>query len=493
MSQENARKYLGMMRNNSMLLERLVNLLLEIAQSNTNQLILKTRPVEVISVIKECVFSFYPQAQSKNLSLSFFSPEETFFLYVDYDKFEIILNNLISNAIKFTNSEGRINIVAEKSAKKIKNEDSVLDCFEIRISDTGIGIPIDETDSIFNYSFRSDKIKNTVSGKGIGLAFTKELIELHHGKINVESILNKGSTFFVLLPAGKKHLVDSEIESEYLTLPEVHQNIISTSTDVSRPVTKNPAKSIILIVEDNAEMRFYLQTILCKKYQVITANNGNEGWEKVLKIMPGLIVSDIVMPDTNGINLCNKIKNDLRTNHIPVILLTAKAGMDNKIAGYESGADDYIIKPFKAEELIIRIRNILIQRKKLQEHFRHNLIMEPEQENLKSADELFIEKAKKIVERNISDYNFSVNQFALEMDFSRFHLNRKIQALCGLSTSRFVLDIKLRKAAQLLNSKKDNVSQIALYVGFDNFSYFSRCFKEKFGCSPSKYNKNTPD
>lgn len=489
-SQENARKYLYIMRNNAQLLHRLVNQLLQMADIDTGRLALKTRPVEIISHLKDSVFSFTPQAHNKNITISFSSKQESLFLYLDYDKFEIIMNNLILNAIKFTPPGGSIDLNANRISNCLTINNNNVDCLNIEVSDTGIGIEPNQLEHIFDRFYQVNQEKSAPpEGLGIGLAFCRELVELHYGQIKVESLPGKGSIFTLSLPIGKAHLKEEEIEAEYIKMTEPQPESILSEQSKSISIKTRQDKPHILIVEDNEEMRFYMRSILEKNYHISEANGGRHAWEMALKFVPDLIVSDIMMSDMDGISLCIKVKNDKRLNHIPVILLTARASKDDKILGFDSGADDYVTKPFHAEEVLARIKNMLNQRKKLQEHIRHNLLIEPSAINETSDDERFIDKARKIMEEHLSDTEFSVDKFASEMAFCRFHLNRKFQAIVGLSSSRFMRDVRLRKAAQLIIAQKGNISQIALEVGFENFAYFARCFKNKFGCTPSQYHE----
>ena len=495
LSKENARKHLATIQNNAQLLSRLVNQLLEMADMDTGQLAMRTRPVETISLLKNIVFSFTPHAHNRNLSISFESELETLFLYLDFDKFEIIINNLIYNAITYTPPGGTIKVTAQRKSQTLKIKDKMLDCLDIEVVDTGIGIDTEELKHIFDRFYQVEKESSgDNNSKGIGLSIVKELVELHSGEIKVQSTKGDGTTFNVFFPIGKSHLREEEIVAEYIELTEEQSQFQLAYSEKENSHTRKKEKPDdrpqILLVEDNEEMRFYLRSVLTEFYDVSEAFDGQSGWDIALESVPDIVISDIMMPNIDGMELCQRIKNDTRLNHIPVILLTARAAQDDKIIGLNCGADDYIAKPFNTGELLARVRNILKQRITLQEYFRRDLLVEPREEKIASADEKFIVKARRIVEKNIAKSDYSIEDFASNMALSRFYLNRKMQTIAGMSCSQFIRDIRLRKAAQLITSQKGSISQIALDVGFENFSYFTRCFKEKFQCVPTDYNKN---
>ena len=327
---------------------------------------------------------------------------------------------------------------------------------------------------------------------------------MHHGQILVESDPDsyredKGTTFMVFLPLGKEHLKEEEIADtkgisniEYRTPNfeliedvELMENVIGMESKYLKP----EAKPIILIVEDNADLRIYIRSYLDPIYHVIEAEDGQKGFKRAIEHVPDLILSDVMMPKMDGFELCAKLKTDERTSHIPVILLTARASTESKLEGLETGADDFITKPFNPEELLVRIKNLIRQRNKLKERFRQEIRPEkqlPEPEPI-SMDQQFIRKAKKEVEDNLLKTDFNVEDFARNMALSRVQLHRKLKALVDQSATGFIRAIRLNKAAELLIIKSGTISEIAFDVGFNTLPYFTKCFQEYFGVTPSEY------
>jgi DNA-binding response OmpR family regulator len=336
-------------------------------------------------------------------------------------------------------------------------------------------------------------------GTGIGLSLTKELVELHKGKIEVESEAGKGTTVIISIPLGKEHLKPEEICEPSLSqtlskgegFPE--EIIFPEKTKTGKPdfgLITETDKPFLLIVEDNSDVRNYIKNNLDKDYRILEAIDGEDGWNKSIDPAFGgadLIVSDVMMPKMDGFKLCDKLKSDERTSHIPVILLTAKASSDDKIEGFETGADDYIMKPFEPEELKARIKNLIEQRKRIHEHIRKLGIIELEQSNITSIDKKFLQKVFDIINKNMSDTTFGLESFAELLSISRSVLHRKITSLTGESPGELIRRIRLKKASQLIEQKFGNISEISLEVGFSNPSQFARSFQKQFGVSPSIY------
>ena len=335
-------------------------------------------------------------------------------------------------------------------------------------------------------------------GTGIGLALTKELVELHKGKIEVESEYGKGTTFKVLIPLGKDHLKPEEIveknlpEETEITVEETEliTEIKSGKEKTDIDVLLETGKPLLLIVEDNSDVRKYIISHLEDDYRIQDAVDGVDGLQEALKHIPDLIISDIMMPKMDGFELCEKLKTDERTSHIPIILLTAKATDKDKTEGYETGADDYIMKPFDAVVLKVRIKNLIEQRRKLREHFKNEGLIQLEDKEITSVDKKFLQKAIEIINKNLSDTSFNVEMFAEELSMSRRNLDRKIIALTGESPSDIIKRVRLIRASKFLTQKFGNISEIALEVGFSNPAYFSKCFREQFGLTPSEYETN---
>ena len=378
--------------------------------------------------------------------------------------------------------------------------------FGISISDTGPGIHPENLPHIFDRFYQADdSYTKDGKGTGIGLALTKELVELHHGRIEAESEVGIGTTFRVYLPLGSDHLKSDEIETSRHSTVSSRQSTIDKPYSPYIPYTPyNPVRTedekmdtpLILIVEDNADLRLYIRGYLDPTYHIIEAEDGQQGLESAIANVPDLVISDVMMPKMDGFELTQKLKTDERTSHIPVILLTAKAGMENKLEGLETGADDFITKPFEPQELLIRIKNLIVQRKKLSKQ----LLRKTEGENLfpflqisdsslSEMDKKYLKRAIQVVGNHLSDQNLDVNIFCEEMVLSQMQVYRKFKALFNYSTNEFIRMVRLHKAAEMLVKKTGNIGEIAYDVGFSNPSYFSKCFKKQFGMHPSEYSK----
>jgi DNA-binding response OmpR family regulator len=349
-------------------------------------------------------------------------------------------------------------------------------------------------DKIFERFYQVDDAENIEIGTGIGLSLTKELVELHGGKISVDSVAQEdvlgqeesGTKFVILLP-----LVEQQAE-----YPRPEKDV-GEENDLNSPVEYAPGedglpfgaskKKVILIVEDNKDLRLFVHNELAPCYHVIEASDGLEGKQKAIELVPDLILCDVMMPGMDGIELMQVLKKEQSTNHIPVILLTAKSSEEYKIKGLGSGADDYITKPFNMDVLVKKMENILQIRSELKEKFSREVTLQPTNVKLESLDEKFLEKAMKIVEKNMEDPEFSVDEFSRAIGISRMQLYRKLEALTGQTVKEFIKSIRLKRAAQLLVQKQLTVSEIAYHVGFSEVSYFRKCFKKQFNLSPTEY------
>ncbi len=479
----------GIIKRNASRLYSLVNQLLDLSKLEAGKMKLEASEQNIMPLLKGLVLSFSSLAERKKITLNFNTIEENLNVYIDKDKVEKIISNLLSNAFKFTPEGGKIDFTVEK----------LIEDAEIRIADNGIGIAKERLDKIFDRFYQVDGSHTRESeGTGIGLALTKELVELHKGKIEVESEYGKGTTFKVLIPLGKDHLKPEEIvekdlpEETEITVEETEliTEIKSGKEKTDIDILLETGKPLLLIVEDNSDVRKYIISHLEDDYRILEAVDGEDGLKEALKHIPDLIISDIMMPKMDGFELCEKLKTDERTSHIPVILLTAKATDKDKTEGYETGADDYIMKPFDAVVLKVRIKNLIEQRRKLREHFKKEGLIELEDKEITSLDKKFLQKAIEIINKNLSDTSFNVELFAEELSMSRRNLDRKLIALTGESPSDLIKRVRLIRASKLLTQKFGNISEIALEVGFSNPAYFSKCFREQFGLTPSEYETN---
>lgn len=377
----------------------------------------------------------------------------------------------------------------------------------ISVKDTGIGISEDELPKLFDRFYQVDSSQTREhEGTGIGLALTKELVELHHGHIRVTSEVGNpdkdgtgGSEFIVELPVGREHLKDDEIidvtetasnvilsEAKNLTNIELEDSV-SHFDRLSVTVENHEDKTIILVVEDNVEVREYIKDSLGSSFTIEMASNGEQGVKKAIEIIPDLIISDIMMPKMDGNELTRRIKNDERTSHIPVILLTAKSEQESKLEGLETGADDYLTKPFDTKELLVRIKNLINIRRKLQEKFSgRKIISRQVEKKLSYLDEKFLNKVLAVAEKHLSEESFSIEDFGDEVGMGRVQLHRKLKALTGKSASLYLRSVRLAKAKNMIEERTGNISEIAYSTGFSSPAYFTACFKEEFGYPPSE-------
>jgi DNA-binding response OmpR family regulator len=395
---------------------------------------------------------------------------------------------LISNAFRYTPSGGKIDI------RIIKHEDEI----EINVEDTGVGVSKENQDKVFDRFFEvsvnSKPDKDYNKGTGIGLAIAKSIVKMHSGSISVKDNSSaKGSVFSVVLPLGRAHIKDEEIIKDFKFSDDVSQYVkqLQNKTDVLDdgtphiPVSKT--KATILIVEDNKPLRKFMKSILEEDYNILEAENGKKALETAIKKSPDLIVSDVIMPVMVGTELCASIKKDVRTSHIPIILLTSRTSLVYKIEGLESGANDYISKPFDISEFKLRIKNILRSSSKLKEKYTNEDPLQPNEVIVSSLDEKLYKKALKIVEENISNEQFDIPFFCSELGVSRTMLFVKIKAWTNFTPNEFIQHFRMKRATQLLEQGKINISQVSYKVGFKNPKYFSKCFQKKFGQTPTQY------
>ncbi len=479
-AKEPEKQHLNLIFRNAKRLLILVNQLLDFRKIEVGQIKLNLAPYDIVNFSKDICLSFLDIAQNKNIKLNFRSNKEIMEVYFDGDKLEKILLNLLSNAFKFTPDNGNINFQLNVNENNPTNNNQV--DIEIIVKDSGIGIPTDKQDKIFMRFFQDDLPENIInSGSGIGLSITNEFVRMHHGTITVESEPDKGSRFIVKLPLqiGKIKEDNSQGLNRNLNTPNISEKI-------TEPLIKDN-KPTLLLVEDNDDFRFYLKDNLKHNYKISEAGNGKEAWDIIIANIPDLIISDVMMPVMDGFELCRRIKSDKRICHVPVILLTAKSSSENKLAGIETGADDYIAKPFYFEILESRIKNLIHQRETLRNVFKKNITINPSEINITSLDEKFLMQTLSLVEKNIDNPDFSVVDLSKEIGISRAHLYQKLMAITGKSPIEFIRFIRLKRASKLLLESQLNVSEVAYSVGFNNPKLFTKYFKAEFGMTPSKY------
>jgi signal transduction histidine kinase/DNA-binding response OmpR family regulator/ligand-binding sensor domain-containing protein len=474
------RSTVGIMLRNAQRLSKLINQLLDLSKLEAGKMALHASKVELVQFLREIAASYESLAANKNIKYFFYPEVAELMVYIDVEKMEKVVHNLLSNAFKFTKENGEVILY-------LKAEESHCN---IIVKDTGIGIPSDQLNKVFDRFHQVDSSQTrSYEGSGLGMALAKELVELHHGMIRVESTEGKGTTFTVTLRLGKDHLNTHEIierEDRRKSDPSIEETFMSPEQTDAK-TAESTEVPILLIAEDNADMRQYICKIFSDQYQIHEATNGKEGLQKANDSIPDLIISDVMMPEMDGYKFCESIKTNEQTSHIPVILLTAKADRDSRIAGLETGADDYLAKPFDAEELKVIVRKRIEERRKIRERFSKEITLEPKQIAITSFDEKFLKKVMAVIEDHMSDESFSIDDLSREAGYSNMHFYRKIKALAGETPSQFLRTIRLKRAAELLRAKSDNVTQIAYSVGFNSLSYFNKCFKEQFGVTPGHY------
>jgi signal transduction histidine kinase/DNA-binding response OmpR family regulator len=468
-------KYLRIMKRNASRLQNLVNQILDLSKLDQGKMSLKVQEGNLIQFVRMLVFSFESMAERKNIHLITQFPKESESTWFDADKLEKILVNILSNAFKFTPENGKVGVIC-----LFEN-----DHFNIQISDTAGGLGEGESEKIFD---RFYQVEGKVDeGTGIGLALVKELVDLYRGRIRVESTEGLGTTFKISLPFRKESFKKEEITSDIKKpLHNIEIDSISEFSSTNLNQNADAELPVILVVEDNPDLRTYVAEQLAEDYRVLLGTNGKEGLEIAIEKIPDLIISDVMMPEMDGMQLCKASKTNRATSHIPVILLTAQAGDEAKIQGLEYGADDYLTKPFNSRELLIRVKNLVEQRENLKLVFGKNGSMVSSLGRLSSMDERFLEQVKNAIEKNLSNEFYSVEELASDVGFSRSQLNRKIKAITTKSPNLLIREFRLTRAKQMLEQKTATVSEIAYEVGYSNLSYFSRSYKDYFGVNPSE-------
>ena len=480
---------LSVIHQSALRLLNLINQILEFRKTETQNKRLCVCKGNIAPLIYEIGLKYKELNQKTKIDFRIQIEKEEMLLFFDKEIVTIVLDNLISNAIKYT-EQGCITLSLYQS---VRNEVAYT---EIKVSDTGYGISAEALPHIFDRYYQESG-KHQASGTGIGLALVKNLVELHEGEIRAESVQNEGSTFYISLLTDNIYPNALHADS---TEPAAKEDTAqaTTSENTSEPTVDN-GKPILLIVEDNEEIQKYIAESFSDSFEVITADNGEEGKQQALSHIPDIIVSDIMMPVMDGITLCRQLKEDVRTSHIPIILLTAKDSLQDKEEGYEVGADSYLTKPFSASLLRSRINNLLESRKKLITQFQAQPVSGNQTdlnekriiiaEALSKLDNEFIEKITLLIEENLSSEKIDITYLSDKMCMSGSTLYRKMKALTGLSTNEYIRKVKMQNAERLLLEGKFNISEIAYKVGMNSTGYFRQCFKEEFGVSPSDYLK----
>jgi len=451
--------------NNSEQLLHLTNQILDLSKLESGVIGLENEDLELISFIRVLVDSYKSMANEKLISLNFYSAKKQLLVQADKDKIRKVISNLITNAIKYTPEFGSVMVICEQLDKTIK----------IAVEDNGKGIAQEKLDQIFNRFYKVDE--KTVASTGVGLSIVKELVHLMNGQITTESTLHKGSTFTITLPLILSDQHELAIADDKISYDKAIQEI-----GIVDSISKGDDQPTILVIEDNQDIRYYIDLVLKDRYKVILVDRGAKGLKLANERTPDIIITDFMMPGMNGIAVCKKIKSNIATSHIPIIMLTAKADKASKLEGLGVGADAYLTKPFDEQELLLTIDNLLTAKKKYQQHYAANV----PSVDTSDPENVFIHKIETIIEQHLSDENFTMSQLCELLHLERSQLYRKVKALTGTTPAKMIKERRLDKAHKLLKSQNGNITEITYQCGFKDVSYFSKQFKEAYGKSPSQ-------
>lgn len=511
----NARKHLTLVHKNTERMLHLVNQILDFRKIENKKMKVLLEKTDVLSLLQKVMDNFRLIAEEKNINYQLETNQEAIETWIDQDKFEKIIFNLLSNAFKYTPANKSITVIANVESSRLI----------VSIKDEGIGIDLQKQQTLFQRFETLVKFNILQPSSGIGLSLVKELIELHCGNIEVKSQPGVGSEFTVILPMNQK-VYEGRENTEFIlndgnSVPAEKKNEIRPMVEIASMADITPSETAkepnqisneedpvsILIVEDNVELRNFLSDILSESYRVFTATNGQEGLDQAREYIPDLIISDIMMPAMDGLDMVKNIKENREICHIPIILLSAKSSLDDRISGLEQGIDDYITKPFSATYLKIRIKSLLHQRKELQEIYwkawseKLNNTQEttleekltPSQPQIISYDEQFMQQVMQVMEEQMENSELTVDEFAQLLNLGRSVFYQKLKSIIGLSPVDFIREIRIKRAVQLIDSGEYNFSQVAYMTGFNDPKYFGKCFKRQMGMTPSEYKENKRD
>ena len=475
---------LDLIDRNSDGLLHLINEMLDLAKIESGSMELNLVQADSIPFSKYLTQSFHSLAEEKDIDFSVHCEIEHLEMDLDVNKFTAIVTNLLSNAIKFTSQGGKVDVHIDKIQENNTN------LFSLKVRDSGLGITKEEQLHIFDKFYQVDSSSSKLQkGTGIGLSLVKEFVELMNGTIEVESARGKGSIFSVKIP-----ITNNAVQSDGSEL--ISASSISKSNSVLFDTIEGQSLNevdknlpLVLIVEDNIDVAHYIKTCLKEKYQTLHANNGVIGIEMALEKIPDIIISDVMMPEKDGFEVCASLKTDELTDHIPIIMLTAKATFEDRLTGLSHGADAYLTKPFEKAELLTRIDQLILLRKKMLSKFEKTGIDRLLNKNVKNSETKFLNKIITVVHNHITQTDFGHAQLALKLHLSESQLYRKLKATSGKSTAVFIRSIRLQKGKELIQTTNKTISEVAYDVGFNDPSYFSRAFKEEFGHAPSAISK----
>ena len=468
-------------------LRRLLQQILDFRKVESGNMKLSVSKSDIVSFIDDvCKVNFAPLIRKKSQTFIFSTEDKHLIAYFDRDKIDKIVSNLLSNACKYTSEGGEIKLIM----KSYQNAEHTH--LRIQVVDTGEGIAPDDLENIFERFYTANKGDESESN-GIGLSLTKDLVELHHGTIEVESELTKGSTFTVDFPIDKDSYQENELITGETSVNDKKAAMIFEHEDLDESGVVEDAQTNdnhLLLVEDNEELLYLMEKILSRQYHVLVAKNGLEALDIIKDNEIDIIISDVMMPEMDGLELCRNIKSNLETSHIPVILLTAKNTAEDRIECYNAGADGYISKPFELKILEARINNFIIHKKSKQEEFRTNVEVDIDSLETSSIDKDFLDKVVSVIKSNMAEGDFDVVQLADALAVSKSTLYRKMKIATGLSPIEFIRNIRLKHGSQLLKNKSMSIAEVAYECGFSNPKYFATCFKEDFGVTPKEYQKS---
>ncbi|WP_373843592.1 hybrid sensor histidine kinase/response regulator transcription factor, partial [Bacteroides heparinolyticus] len=500
------REQLLVVERNTNRMLRLINQILDFRKIQNRKMKMQVQRVNVVAFTRKIMESFDAMAEEHRIDFLFETEKEELYLWVDVDKYEKIVFNLLSNAFKYTPDGKMITVFVREEEKSVS----------VGVEDQGIGIAENKKKSIFlRFENLVDRGLFNQSSTGIGLSLVKELVEMHKAVISVDSKLGEGSCFKVDFLKGKEHYDDGveflqddaaarvEMAGQVMDADEAVHSHTAEQEELQEQEDEEAAvdKETMLLVEDNSELRLFLRTVFASEYRVVEAVDGVQGMSKALKFLPDIIISDVMMPEKDGISMTRDLRADMTTSHIPIVLLTAKTSMESKVEGLEFGADDYITKPFSATYLKARVKNLLMQRRKLQELYRADLISsgtaassltaegaeEQKAPELSPNDRKFMDKLRELMEKNMDNGDLVVDDLVQELAVSRSVFFKKLKTLTGLAPIEFIKEMRINRAVQLIETGEYTMTQISYMVGINDPRYFSKCFKQKMGMTPTEY------
>jgi AraC-like DNA-binding protein/nitrogen-specific signal transduction histidine kinase len=483
-STKDAKNDLGLVRKNALRLLRLINQLMDFRKIESGKMAVRASENDLVAFTREIVEAFRKTADKRNIELGFFSVEKSLSVWFDVNMVDKVLFNLLSNAFKFTPDGGKIQVAVVK--------DPIADQAIVKVEDNGRGMSKEHQKRAFEQFYQGENHRS--KGTGLGLALSKELVWLHGGKIDLWSETGKGARFEVSLPLGKAQFKEDQLFSEQpdsISYDELVLFEMENKESASLPTPSSSHEQVLLLIEDNEDLRLFLANHFGKSFQIRQAADGNAGLDQAFAEVPDLIIADINMPGRDGLTISKQLKSDLRTSHIPIVLLTARSAMEQKIEGIQTGADAYVTKPFNLVFLSEIVENLLAGRENLRERFGGNLQLGKVPSGIGDLDQQFLRKFTTYVEANLAEQNLTVESLSEAFGLSRVQLFRKTKALLGESPNDFIQQVRLKKASQLLLESDLTVAEVAYRSGYSSPGYFSTAFKGRYGCSPSEWREKT--